>query len=147
MGRTRIQTATLPVVKRSQLAHISNSASHVFTSPRVPTTEPIRVHYLQTLFSLSATGGSSPTMNCFSYYLEYPIFPDDQQRQVQIKPGRLPGGRIFQFVYDVLGHPDIRPMILLNPTAAQLMLDGKAVFDANDPERTANELVQSFSHD
>src|SRR5271166_4143822 len=67
MRRTRMRTAILPEVRRSQSAHTSNSASHVCTSPHVLTTESIKVHCLQTLFMLSATEENSPEMNYFSY--------------------------------------------------------------------------------
>src|SRR5271157_250695 len=113
--------------------------------------EPARAHYGVNQGSLFADAlfakcyrGKLPGDELFQLYLDYPLFPEDRKRQGQTKPGRLPGGRIFQFVYDVLGHPDIRPMIVLNPTVGQLMLDGKAVLEATDPAQTANELVRSF---
>jgi len=111
--------------------------------------EPARAHYGAHQGSLFADAlfadchnGRLPRDDLFQMYLEYPIFPDNRKKQLPDRPGRLPGSRIFQFICDVLGRPDIRPMILLSPTAGQLMVDGKAVFEAADPEQMAKHLVE-----
>jgi hypothetical protein len=55
----------------------------------------------------------------------------------------LPGDfHAWAAVADLLG--DDVPFIHLPPAVSQLMLDGKAVFASEDPEKIAGDLVQSL---
>ena len=112
--------------------------------------EPARAHYGARLGSLFVDAlfdrfyGRLPHDELFQMYMDYPLPGQDQSRLPPTKPGRLPGGRIFQFIFDMVGHPDVVPLIILSPIVGQLMLDGKAVFDSQDPEKIAGALVQTL---
>jgi hypothetical protein len=113
--------------------------------------EPARAHYGARLGSLFVDAlfarfyGRLPHDELFQMYMDYPLPGQDQSRLPPTKPGRLPGGRILQFIFDMVGHPDVIPFILLSPTVGQLMLDGKSVFDSQDPEKIVADLVQTLS--
>ncbi len=112
--------------------------------------EPARAHYGARLGSLFVDAlfarfyGRLPHDELFQMYMDYPLFPGQDQGKSPTKPGRLPGNRISQFIFDIVGHPDIATFILLQTTVDQLMLNGKAVFDSEDPEKIATNLVQTL---
>jgi hypothetical protein len=85
-----------------------------------------------------------PHDELFQLYIDYPVFQGQCQAAPAKKPGRPPGSRILQVIFDVVGHPDAGPFIVLTPTVGQFMLDCKAVFNSKDPEQTAGDLVKTL---
>lgn len=86
-----------------------------------------------------------PDDELFQRYLEVPLLPRNGQDVPPRSRGDNPPpfSRIFQFVQDMTGRPDFGAILLLHPTAGQLM-DGKAILEAHAPEETGTELAQSF---
>lgn len=87
-----------------------------------------------------------PDDELFQRYLEVPLLPRTEHNASPQRKGDNPPpfSRIFQFAQDMIGLPSFGATVILNPAATQLILDGKTVLEASDPEGTATDLATSF---